>query len=110
MTAGKLDYRAAFAAPFEARDDDGQIVQRHDEQFTVWAGIRWLRGGESVMQARMQSRSPAILTVRKTPDTDRITSEWRVLLAGRDFDVKEDPRPSDDRGYLEILAETRGAE
>ena len=108
MEAGKLDYRAAFAAPVEARDDDGQVVQSYDEQFTVWAGIRWLRGGESVMQARMQSRSPAILTVRKTPDTDRITSEWRVLVDGRDFDVKEDPRPSDDRGYLEMLVEDRG--
>lgn len=108
MQAGKLTHRAAFAAPFEARDEDGQLVQRHDAQFTVWCGVRWLRGGESVMQARMQSRSPAILTVRKTPDTDRITSEWRVLVDGRDFDVKEDPRPSDDRGYLEMLAEDRG--
>ena len=108
MTAGSLDYRATFAAPVEARDDDGQVVQSYEEQFTVWAGIRWLRGGESVMQARMQSRSPAILTVRKTPDTRRITSEWRVLVDGRDFDVKEDPRPSDDRGYWEMLVEDRG--
>ena len=104
----KLDYRATFAAPVEAVDADGQVVQDYQEQFAVWAGVRWLRGGESVMQARMQSRSPAILTVRKTPDTERITSEWRVLVDGRDFDVKEDPRPSDDRGYLEMLAETRG--
>lgn len=107
MNPGKLDRRAAFAAPFEARDDDGQIVQRHDEQFTVWCGVRWLRGGEAVMQSRMQSRSPAILTVRKTPDTDRITSEWRVLVDGRDFDIQEDPRASDDRGFLEMLAEAR---
>lgn len=99
--------RAAFAAPFEDTDADGQIVQSYVEQFTVWAGVRWLRGGETVMQSRMQSRSPAILTVRKSPDTDRITSEWRVLVDGRDFDVKEDPRPSDDRGYLEMLAESR---
>ena len=102
--------RAAFAAPFEDTDADGQIVQRYDEQFTVWAGVRWLRGGETVMQARMQSRSPAILKVRKSPDTDRITSEWRVLVDGRNFDVKEDPRPSDDRGYLEMLAEAMGAQ
>lgn len=108
MTAGNLDYRATFAAPVKERDEDGGVIQRHEDQFTVWAGVRWLRGGEAVMQSRMQSRSPAILTVRKTPDTDRITSEWRVALDGREFDVKEDPRPSDDRGYLEMLAEDRG--
>lgn len=108
MSAGKLNKRAAFSAPFEERDDDGQLVQRYDVQFTVWAGIRWLRGGESVMQSRMQSRSPAILTVRATPDTRRITSEWRVLVDGRDFDVKEDPRETEDRGYLEMLIEARG--
>lgn len=107
MNAGNLDHRATFAAPFEAVNADGQIVQRYDPQFTIWAHVRWLRGGESVMQARMQSRSPAILKVRKSPDTDRITSEWRVLVDGRNFDVKEDPRPSDDRGYLEMLAESR---
>ena len=107
MNAGRLTYRAAFAAPFEDTDADGQIVQRYDEQFTVWAGVRCLRGGETVMQSRMQSRSPAILKVRKSPDTDRITSEWRVLVDGRNFDVKEDPRPSDDRGNHEMLAESR---
>lgn len=106
----KLDYRAAFTAPVEAVDADGQVVQSYGEQFTVWCGIQWKRGGEAVMQARMQSRSPAILTVRKTPDTERITSEWRVLVNGRDFDVKEDPTPTDDRAFLEMLAESRGAE
>lgn len=107
MTAGKLDYRAAFAEPIKERDEDGGVIQRYEDQFTVWTGVRWLRGGEAVMQSRMQSRSPAILTVRKTPDTERITSEWRVVLDGREFDVKEDPRPSDDRGYLEMLAEAK---
>lgn len=105
MGAGKLDRRAAFAAPFEDTDADGQIVQRYDEQFTVWAGVRWLRGGETVMQSRMQSRSPAILTVRATPDTRRITSEWRATIDGRVFEMREDPRPTDDRAWLEMLAE-----
>ena len=105
MNAGSLDRRAAFAIPFEARDEDGQLVQRHDVQFTVWCGVKWLRGGEAVMQSRMQSRSPAILTVRNTPDTRRITSEWQATIAGRVFEIREDPRPSDDRGFLEFLVE-----
>lgn len=99
--------RGTFAAPIEGLDEDRQPIIRYDDQFTVWTGVRWLRGTEAVMQARMQSRSPAILTVRRSPDTDRITSEWRVLIDGRKFDVKEDPRQSDDRGYLEMLAEAQ---
>ena len=63
----------------------------------------------------MESRSPAILTVRQTPNTRRITSEWQATIHGgpfdgRVFDVREDPTPTDDRGYLQMLVESRGAE
>ena len=113
----KLDYRAAFTAPVMAgeTDPDGQPISGYVEQFEVWCGVQWKRGGEAVEQARMQSRSPAILTVRDTPDTRRITSEWQVTMkngpfAGRLFEVKEDPTPTDDRGYLQMLAESRGSQ
>lgn len=113
----KLDYRAAFAAPVanDGSDPDGMATDGHAPQFTVWCGVEWKRGGETVTQARMESRSPAILTVRQTPDTRRITSEWQATIHGgpfdgRVFDVKEDPTPTDDRGYLQMLVESRGAE
>ena len=116
MTAGKLDYRATFAAPVSTggTDPDGMPISGHAAQFEVWCGVQWKRGGESVEQARMQSRSPAILTVRDTPDTRRITSEWQATIlngpfAGRVFDIREDPTPTDDRGYLQMLSESRGA-
>lgn len=117
MTAGSLDYRASFGEPVstDGSDLDGAPISGHAPQFAVWCGVQWKRGGEAVEQARMQSRSPAILTVRDTPDTRRITSEWRVTVengpfAGRVFDVKEDPTPGKVAGYLEMLAESRGAE
>lgn len=113
----KLDYRATFAAPLAngGTDPDGMPISGYGPQFTVWCGIQWKRGGEAVTQARMESRSPAILTVRQTPDTRRITSEWRATIHGgpfdgRVFEVREDPTPTDDRGYLEMLAESRGAQ
>lgn len=106
MDIGKLDRRASFNQPFKQKDLDGNVIQNYVFQFSVWVNVRWLRGGESVMQARMQSRSPAIMTVRKSLDTSRITSEWRVTLDGREFHVKEDPRPSDNRAFLEMLVES----
>lgn len=106
MTAtAKLDCRATFAEPFKEKDRDGKVIQRHVDQFTVWANARWLRGGETVMQARMQSRSPAIMTVRSSPDSGRITAEWKMFMDGREFDVKERPRLTEDRAFYELMVE-----
>lgn len=92
------------------RDDDGQLVQGWQQWFTAAAAVKYLRGTEAVMQARMQSRSPAILTIRNSEDARRVTSEWRVRLRDRSgtervFEMKEDPRPTENSAYLEVLAE-----
>lgn len=103
---------AAFGEPVETTDSlglgdaDGQIVHGYPIVFTTRANLLPLRGGESVMHARVEARNPAILTVRATARTRGVTSDWKVLIDGRVFDCKEDPRESqDDRRYLEILVE-----
>jgi SPP1 family predicted phage head-tail adaptor len=108
MKTGQLTKRATLLEPFQERDSDGQLVQGETGRGTVWANMRPLRGGESVMQSRMLSRSPAIVTVRKSPMTTPITSEWSVIVDGRDYKVREDPRETDDRAFLEFLVEAGG--
>lgn len=108
IRAGALTKRAAFSAPFKETDANGKRIQRYDHQFTIWANVRHLRGGESVMQARLVSRSPAIVTVRAFAGSRRITSEWRIVIDSRTYDVKEDPRETQDRAFLELLAECVG--
>lgn len=108
MKAGQLTKRATLLEPIEAVDADGQLVQSWAERGTVCCNVRWLRGGESVMQARLASKSPAIVTVRASALTRRITSDWRVRIDGREFEAKEDPRESDDRAFLEMLVERIG--
>ena len=105
MNAGDLSTRATFQSPVQSRDDDGQVVQGWADEFTAWSNVRYLRGTEAVMQARMQSRSPAILTIRSSAQARAVTSEWRAVIGGRVFEVREDPRPTDDRAFLEMLAE-----
>ncbi len=110
MDAGKLDHRATFERPVQSRDEDGQLIQGWHDEATVWASVRYLRGGESVMAARMQSRTPAILTIRSSSTARRVTSEWRVQTRDRSgterlFEVKEDPRPTEGGGFLEMLVE-----
>ena len=108
MTAGQLTKRATLLEPVEAVDADGQVVQSWQERGTVWCNVRWLRGGEAVMQSRMASKSPAIVTVRASDLTREITSEWKLRVDGRDYDAKEDWRETEDRAFLEMLVERVG--
>ena len=103
MDAGQMTKRATLLEPIEAVDADGQIVQSWRERGTVWCNVRWLRGGESVMQARLASKSPAIVTMRASTLTRRVTSEWKLRIDGREYDAKEDPRETDDRAFFEVL-------
>ncbi|MFH5773589.1 phage head closure protein [Paracoccus sp. NGMCC 1.201697] len=107
-SAGRLTKRATFAEPVEAEDADGQIVQTYDARFTEWVHVRWLRGSEAVMQARMASRSPAVVTFRNSERARTVTSEWQVTVDGRIFQAKEDPRESEDRAFQEMLVERIG--
>lgn len=103
--AGQLTKRAGFLKPFKMKDADGQVIQHYDLQFTLWAHVLPLRGGEEVMQARMAAKAPAIITVRAGGQARQIGSEWQVLIDGKIYEVKENPRESQDRAFLELLAE-----
>lgn len=113
MTAGVFDHRAEFQMRETIEDDMGGSRDTWLTQFVDWAAVKYLRGGEAVMQARLASRNPVVVTVRNSARARQITSEWRVILRDRSgvvttAEVREDPRPSDGSGYLEFLAEGRG--
>ena len=105
MDAGRLDQRVIFQQAVMIRDPDGMLIQGWEDRFVLWCHVRYLRGSEAVMQARLMSRAPVILAVRISAETRTITSEWRAVIAGVSFDLKEDPRPSGEGGFLEMLAE-----
>jgi len=111
MNSGRLADLVSFQEPEVERDADGQLIQGYVERFKAWAHVRHLRGGESVMAARMQSRSPAILTIRNSAAARAVTSEWRAVVRDRTgiervYEMREDPRPTDGSGFLEMLAES----
>lgn len=104
--ADRLTRRAAFYAyPKIERDPDGRRFGPRTHQFTVSANVLPIRGGESIMQARMVSKNPAIVTVRLSEQTRQITAEWEIEIDGQKYDVKERPRESADRAFLEMLTE-----
>lgn len=78
------------------------------DQFTVSGNIQYMRGGESVMAARLTARQPAILTIRTSSQARGILPTDRVKDArtGEIFNIREQPRVSKaNRGYLEVLVE-----
>lgn len=111
---GELRYRFTFQKDEATADWTGHPGDPDwQDQFTVWGNITFMRGGESVMAARLTARQPAILTVRNSSDTRQIEANWRVKDArtGEIYNIREQPRVSkDNRGYLEVLIEAGASE
>lgn len=105
-----LDHRAIFSARREISDEYGGTRDEWVPQFAEWAEVTYLRGTEAVMQARLASRNPVVVTIRNSERARQITSEWQVELRSRSgvtkvYAVKEDPRPEGLDGFLSMLAE-----
>lgn len=107
MEIGDLTKRASFQR--RTVDDDGygnEIGAWSPTLFIRWCHVRFLRGGEAVMGSRLEGRQPVIVTVRNDSDTATVNSDMRCIIDGRPYNIREFPRPSDDRQFLEFLAES----
>lgn len=119
MRPGRLDKRAIFEKREQVTDgagnhvgvwpgemrSDGTTRPVDDFEFRRWCHVHYLRGGETVMAGRLQGKQSVIVTVRKDPETETITPDWRLLISGVAYNIREPSRPSDNRLYYELLAE-----
>lgn len=113
MEAGRLDRRLAFFRRQEIQNGAGGTRGDWVYQFTMAANVKPMRGGESVLAARLEARGPAIVTVRTCANTRQLTAEWKAVdtRSSREYAVRETPRhPVDkegreDRAFLEMLVE-----
>lgn len=81
---------------------DGDFV----EVFREWAKVKPMKGGEGVVEARLSARQPAILTVRATTAAEDVNADWIAVTGGVVvWNIKEPPRLTDDRQFLEMLVE-----
>jgi head-tail adaptor len=106
--AGYLNRQFRFEVRSSVSDGAGNTVDDWVQQFTVAAGRTFLRGGEAVISARLESRQPAIVRVRNSTNTRQITPDWRAVdeRTGEVYNIREIPRETEDRLYLEFLAES----
>lgn len=105
MSAGELNYLASFDAPTSVPNGQGGTITGWSEQCTVWAGVQFLRGGETVQAARLAGRQPVVVRVRAYSVTSQITPAWRMRIGGAIYNIRAIV-PSDDRAFYEITAES----
>lgn len=76
--AGRLRERITFAVRGEKADGYGNTVEGWIDQFTLAAGFTHLRGGETVIAARLENRHPVVIRVRASSKSRRITADWQA--------------------------------
>lgn len=104
-----MDQRIAFDAPVVSPDGRGGTITgwtAAGAALVRWGAIRYLRGGERVIGARLEGVQPAVITVRRDSATRRITPEWRLrrLEDGAEAAIRAIV-PTEDRAALEITCE-----
>lgn len=82
MTAGRLLDKVTFERKKKLGDTYGnEVTGPWEAQFTRSAEIRPLRGGETVLAARLSGTQPVLIIVRYDSQTRTITPDWRAVDA-----------------------------
>lgn len=85
-------------------DDNGDRLGDWEAGFDRWARVLALRGGEPVMQARLQGQQPIQVTALATSRTRGVTEAWRILWNERPYNIRS-IAPGEDRDEIVFLAE-----
>ena len=98
---------ARFQYRSETSDGYGNMVGEWAEAFEDRVDVRYLRGSEAVLAARLAGRQTIIITIRDSEAARRIAPEWRAIIRGVEYNIREPLRPTDQRRrLLECLAES----
>lgn len=105
--AGQRRERVTFSR--RAEDENGDRLGPWGDAFTRWARVKALKGGEAVIQARMQGIAPVEITVLADTATRGLTSEWRAMWQGVAYNLTA-PAPSENRAEIAFMAQADQSE
>lgn len=94
-------------------DENGDPLGDWETAAQVSAEITWLRGGEAVMQARLQGQQPVVLRVYKTDITRQVTAAWRavdLLDPAQVFAIQARTPSAKDPNCFELMAKMGGSD
>lgn len=106
---GELRHRLALQR--RASDDNGDPLGAWVTVCTRAAKLVNLRGGEAVMQQRLQGDQPAILIVRACSETRLIDNSWRAVndCTRQIYDVSAATQTTD-QAWMEVLATAKSGD
>ncbi|EPE98611.1 head-tail adaptor protein [Rhizobium grahamii] len=106
MGAGALKERVSFAVRSQQDDGYGNTVSGFAEQFQDAAEYTHLRGGETVIAARLENKHPQVIRVRASTATRQVTPDWRItdVRTAIQYAVR-DVTASTDRKWIDFLCE-----
>lgn len=89
--SGQLHYQVALLKRIEQDDGMGNTVSDFVEQFQTRAEFIHLRGGESVLAARLQGKHTQVIRVRNSSSTRLISTDWmlRDVRTGKSFNIRD---------------------
>lgn len=104
---GELPERVSFAEPVSDINAGGGTTNGFVARFEVRAKFRYLRGGETVLAARLEGRQTIVAKVWRSRASEAVTPDWRMQDArlGTLFNVRS-IIPTDDGLYLEMTCES----
>ena len=105
MHSGNLDRRGDFYSPTETPDGYGGTESGWLLEFSSWLKFKHLHGGEGVISGRLENKSRSIVSIRESPDSERVESDWYVDIDGEKYNIREDAKLSEDRKFYEFLVE-----
>lgn len=78
MAAGALKERVSLAARVDRDDGAGNTQSDWVEQFQCAAAYTHLKGGETVMAARLTNKHPMIVRIRSSVASRAVTADWQL--------------------------------
>lgn len=105
--AGHLNERVAFDRRVTLDDGHGNKRGEFEERFQCWGGYTYLRGGETVIAARLEGRQPIVVRIRSSSASRAVAPDWRMrdLRTGVAYAVQSVTR-SDDRAFVDVMVQS----
>lgn len=96
-----------FAKRSDVDDGYGNKKSGFVDQFTARCSVRFLRGGEGILAARLSGKQPVIIKVRRFTQSTSVTTDWRATdtHTGTIYNIRS-VMPEMDRRHIEFLAES----
>ena len=106
MTApGIMRTRVTFSEPTRISDGYGNTTEGWTARGTVWAEVIHLKGGETVMAARLTGTHTQVFRIRRSALSRAVTTEWRADADGVAFNIRDVTRDPLGR-FDELLCES----